>query len=234
MKETIDALVTWMQKVVGDAHAKGIVFGLSGGIDSAVIAGIAKRAFGDDALGIIMPIDSHPQDEIDALLVAEALDLKIEKVDLSAAYHAILDASFVSENTMAKANLKPRLRMSTLYYYGQDRNYLVSGSSNASEYYVGYFTKFGDSACDLMPLVDFVKEEVFALGEALGLPEVVLKKKPTAGLYEGQTDELEMGFSYKELDAVIREDYRGEHRDKIDHLHKISAHKRVLPPKFGK
>lgn len=229
---TIEAVCTWMKEIVKDAHADGVVFGLSGGIDSAVVAGLAKRAFGDDALGIIMPIASNPQDEKDARLVAEALDLKTEKVDLTETYRALVDASLDSKNDMAKNNIKPRLRSTTLYYYAQDRNYLVCGCSNASEFHIGYFTKYGDSACDLMPIVNFVKSEVVELAKELNLPKEVIEKKPTAGLYEGQTDEDDMGFSYDELDAVIREDYRGENRDIIDHKHRISEHKRHMPPKF--
>lgn len=229
---TIEAICTWMKEIVKDAHADGVVFGLSGGIDSAVVAGLAKRAFGDDALGIIMPIASNPQDEKDARLVAEALDLKTEKVDLTETYRALVDASLDSKNDMAKNNIKPRLRATTLYYYAQDRNYLVCGCSNASEFHIGYFTKYGDSACDLMPIVNFVKSEVVELAKELNLPKEVIEKKPTAGLYEGQTDEDDMGFSYDELDAVIREDYRGENRDAIDHKHRISEHKRHMPPKF--
>lgn len=229
---TIEAVCNWMKEIVKDAHADGVVFGLSGGIDSAVVAGLAKRAFGDDALGIIMPINSNPQDEKDARLVAEALDLKIEKVDLSETYRALVDASMNSDNDMAKNNIKPRLRSTTLYYYAQDRNYLVCGCSNASEFHIGYFTKYGDSACDLMPIVDFVKSEVVELAKKLNLPKEVIEKKPTAGLYVGQTDEDDMGFTYDELDAVIREDYRGENRDAIDRKHAISEHKRHMPPKF--
>ncbi|MDO5301616.1 MAG: NAD(+) synthase [Tissierellia bacterium] len=232
MKETAAQLVQWLKDRVAEAGAKGLVFGLSGGIDSAVIAGLAKRAFGPHALGIIMPIDSHPQDEADARLVAEALDLTVEKVDLTKAYEAMVEASFDSENPMAKANIKPRLRMTTLYYYGQDRGYLVAGSSNASEYHVGYFTKFGDSAVDLLPLVNFVKSEVVELARELEIPEKVIDKKPSAGLYEGQTDELDMGFSYGELDETIQRGTRGQHYDVIDRMHKSSQHKRVLPPKF--
>lgn len=232
MKEQIDAVVQWMRETVKDAHADGVVFGLSGGIDSAVVAGLAKRAFGDDALGIIMPIDSNPQDEKDARLVVENLNLNVEKVDLTKTYEALVDASFESDVAMAKANIKPRLRTTTLYYYAQDRNYLVCGCSNASEYYIGYFTKFGDSACDLMPIVDFVKGEVVELAKALGLPEEIIEKKPTAGLYAGQTDEDEMGFTYGELDAAVRGQNDGEHKDLIERRHKTSAHKRALPPKF--
>ncbi|WP_215507791.1 NAD(+) synthase [Peptoniphilus sp. EMRHCC_23] len=232
MKQEIDAVVQWMRETVAAAHADGVVFGLSGGIDSAVVAGLSKRAFGDKALGIIMPIDSNPQDEKDARIVAESLDLNVEKVDLTNTFNALVDASFESDVAMAKANVKPRLRTTTLYYYAQDRNYLVCGCSNASEYYIGYFTKYGDSACDLMPIVDFVKSEVVELAKALGLPKEVIEKKPTAGLYAGQTDEDDMGFTYAELDRAVRGNNEGEHKEAIARRHQTSAHKRALPPRF--
>lgn len=230
----IEEVCEWMKDIVKEAHAEGVVFGLSGGIDSAVVAGLSKRAFGKNALGIIMPIDSDPKDEEDARLVAKSLDLSVEKVDLTATYRALIDASMDSDIAMAKANIKPRLRSTTLYYYGQDRNYLVCGCSNASEYYIGYFTKYGDSACDLMPIVSFVKEEIVELAEALDLPDEVIRKKPSAGLYAGQTDEDDMGFSYEELDAVVRGERRGANYELIQKKHRASEHKRQLPPKFEK
>ncbi|MDY3118600.1 MAG: NAD(+) synthase [Peptoniphilus sp.] len=232
MKHNVEAVVQWMRETVKEAHADGVVFGLSGGIDSAVVAGLSKRAFGDDALGIIMPIDSNPQDEKDARIVAESLNLKVEKVDLTDTFKALVDASFESNVAMAKANIKPRLRTTTLYYYAQDRNYLVCGCSNASEYYIGYFTKYGDSACDMLPIVNFVKGEVVELARELNLPKEVIEKKPTAGLYAGQTDEDEMGFTYEELDAAVRGANDGPNKEVIARRHETSAHKRALPPRF--
>ncbi|MDO5713545.1 MAG: NAD(+) synthase [Tissierellia bacterium] len=232
MKDYIDAIVKWLQIRVQEANAKGLVFGLSGGIDSAVVAGLAKKAFPKDALGIIMPIESNPRDEEDARLVASALDLEIEKVDLTTTFHTFVNASFVSNNTMAIANIKPRLRMTTLYYYGQDRGYLVAGSSNASEFYIGYYTKFGDSGSDILPLVNLLKDEVYAIAKELKIPQSIIDKKPTAGLWEGQTDEDEMGFTYDELNDYIRFGKEGPNVEKIKRLHKNSAHKRHFPYTF--
>ncbi len=229
----MEELVNWLREKVAQAHSKGVVFGVSGGIDSAVIAGVARKAFGKDALGLIMPCHSDDKDEEHARLLAEAIDLEIEKVDLTETYDALLKASFVSDNAMAKANLKPRLRMTTLYYYAQDRGYLVLSGSNLSEFYTGYFTKFGDSAADLMPLANFLKEEVYEMAKLLGVPEVIIDKKPTAGLWQGQTDEDEMGFSYDELDHYIKTgEAEEEIAKKIDRYHRNSAHKRVFPPIF--
>lgn len=232
MEKKLDQLVKWMQEIVEKAGCKGVVFGLSGGIDSAVVAGIAKRAFPNDSLGIIMPIHSIEEDEADARLIAETIGLKVEKVDLSGTFDALLKASFESQNKMAKSNIKPRLRMTTLYYFAQDRGYLVAGPSNASEYYVGYLTKHGDTGADFFPLINFVKSEVFELAKALGLPDKIINKKPSAGLFVGQTDEMEMGFGYDELDRTIKDDYQGPNREKIDRMHRNSQHKRQEGPKF--
>ncbi len=232
--KVIDDLVLWMQNTVRSASAKGMVFGLSGGIDSAVIAGLAKKAFGENALGIIMPIDSNPEDEIHANIVAKSLKLKTELVDLSSVYQSLLSASGLdSDNKMAKANIKPRLRMTTLYYFAQHYGYLVAGSSNASEFYVGYYTKYGDSGSDLLPLADFVKYEIVELAKGLGIPDIIINKKPSAGLWDDQTDEAEMGFSYDVLDNFIK---TGEGPEdvikKIKRMNEISEHKRKFAPIF--
>lgn len=230
----MEKLIKWIKDYVTNAGAKGLVFGLSGGIDSAVIAALAKKAFPDDSLGIIMPIDSNPEDEQDARLVAEALDLKIEKVDLTNTFNTFVESSFNSENNMAVSNIKPRLRMTTLYYYAQDRNYLVCGSSNKSEFYIGYYTKFGDSGVDMLPLAAILKTDIFKMAKELGIPEKIINKKPSAGLWEGQTDEDEMGFSYDDLDAHIKgEKINKDVAEKIDRMHKNSNHKRAFPPIYN-
>lgn len=230
----MEKLIKWIKDYVTNAGAKGLVFGLSGGIDSAFIAALAKKAFPDDSLGIIMPIDSNPEDEQDARLVAEALDLKIEKVDLTNTFNTFVESSFNSENNMAVSNIKPRLRMTTLYYYAQDRNYLVCGSSNKSEFYIGYYTKFGDSGVDMLPLAAILKTDIFKMAKELGIPEKIINKKPSAGLWEGQTDEDEMGFSYDDLDAHIKgEKINKDVAEKIDRMHKNSNHKRAFPPIYN-
>ncbi|NLJ78908.1 MAG: NAD(+) synthase, partial [Tissierellia bacterium] len=137
-----DELVEWMRFKVLDAKGRGVVFGLSGGIDSAVVAGISKLAFPETALGVIMPCNSNPIDEEDALLVAERLDLKTRTVDLSETYNVLTKELQIQDgSSMAASNIKPRLRMTTLYYLAQSNGYLVLGCSNKSEFTVGYFTK---------------------------------------------------------------------------------------------
>ncbi len=227
MEREINNIVNWFREKVAEAGARGVVFGLSGGIDSAVVAALCKKAFGEDALGIIMPIHSEKMDEEDARLVAQSIGLNIERVDMSQTFDEYLQASFVSDKLMARSNIKPRLRMMTLYYYAQDRNYLVAGCSNASEFYIGYFTKYGDSGADIIPLAEFLKDEVYNLARELNIPERIIDKAPTAGLFENQSDEREMGFTYRDLNAYIRgEKIDDAIAEKIKKMHERSEHKR--------
>lgn len=229
-----DELVKWLKQKVKDAKADGVVFGLSGGIDSAVIAGLAKKSFPDNSLGVIMPCYSDQIDEEHGILVAKKLNLKTTKVDLSNSFDVLLQSmTEESKNKMATSNLKPRLRMTTLYYLAQNNNYLVIGSSNKSELTVGYFTKHGDSGVDLLPLASFVKSEIRDLARFLNIPEIIVEKPPTAGLWENQTDESEMGFSYDVLDKYIKTGEGPEEIvNKIKRMNSISEHKRTYPPIF--
>lgn len=230
----VDDLVNWLKETVVDANCKGIVFGLSGGIDSALVAALAKRAFPEDALGIIMPCHSNPEDEEHARLVAKALDLKVNKADLSPVFDQLVTSvDDDGENRLATSNIKPRLRMTTLYYYAQKNGYLVAGTGNKSELTIGYFTKHGDSGVDILPIADFVKEEVWELSRYLDIPEVIINKAPSAGLWDNQTDEQEMGFSYKDLDTYINTGVAPEDtKKKIDRMNRISEHKRRVPLQF--
>lgn len=229
----VDEMITWLRDKVDNAGSKGIVFGLSGGIDSAVMAGIAKLAYPSNSLGIIMPCHSDPIDEKHANLVASALDLDIEKVDLTSTFDTMMNTFRFEDNKLATANIKPRLRMTTLYYYAQNLNYLVVGPSNKSEFTVGYFTKHGDSGVDLLPLAEFVKTEIWELGKYLNIPEIIINKAPSAGLWSNQTDEDEMGFSYEVLDKFIQTGAADEKdKKRIENMYEKSSHKREYPPVF--
>lgn len=234
--DTIESIVQWIKSNVEESNSKGVVFGLSGGIDSAVIAALAKKAFPNDSLGLIMPCHSNELDETDARLVADSLDLKIKKVDLSKSYDMFLESMELdTNNKLAKANIKPRLRMTTLYYHAQCNNYLVIGSTNKSEFEIGYFTKHADSAVDMLPLVAYTKSQIKILAKSLEIPEEIISKKPSAGLWEDQTDESEMGFSYDTLDEYLNT-AKGPDKiiQKIERMNKQSHHKRVYPPVFTK
>ena len=233
MKEVVDNLVEWLRDSVKEANCKGIVYGLSGGVDSAVIAALSKLAFGDESLAIMMPINSSFEDEIDAKLVIDKFNLNAIKVDLSKTYSEFVKVVEKGDNQMAYANVKPRLRMTTLYYYAQLKGYLVVGTSNKSEFTVGYFTKYGDSGSDLMPLVDFTKKEIFELARYLKVPDKIIQKPPSAGLFEDQTDEDEMGFTYNDLEKYINNEKIDERiEEKINRMVKISEHKRNFAKGF--
>lgn len=201
-----DNLVEWLQTKVKNAGLKGAVVGLSGGIDSAVTARLCQLAFAENLLTVIMPCHSSSKDREDALKLADEFGMQTVENDLSEIYDHFLsnlESSGIKAGQLAKANIKPRLRMTALYYYAQAENYLVVGTDNWSELKIGYFTKHGDGGIDLAPLGSLVKHEVKKLAEELGIPAEIIEKKPSAGLWEDQTDESEMGFSYQELDHYI-------------------------------
>lgn len=232
IRNLADDIQKWIREKVEEAGAKGVVFGLSGGIDSAVIAGLSKKIYPSTSLGIIMPCNSNYKDEEDAILVAEKLSLSTTKVDLTSTYNMLVDQIDTSENNeLALSNIKPRLRMTTLYYYAQINNYLVLGSTNKSEFYTGYFTKHGDSSVDLLPLADLVKEEIYLLAEYLDIPKEIILKAPTAGLTDEQTDEDELGMKYKDLDNYIKTGVGDKDLvEKIEKLKFKNEHKRNYPP----
>ncbi|ACB85373.1 NAD(+) synthase [Natranaerobius thermophilus] len=229
----VESVSDWIKQQVEEAGCKGTVTGLSGGIDSAVVAALSKRVFPEDTLGVIMPCYSEPRDEEDALLFAEHHNINVKNLDLSETYDSMVGKLDDTESTskMALANIKPRLRMTVLYYYAQTYKYLVLGTSNKSELILGYFTKYGDGAADLLPIATFTKMEVYALARQLEIPERLIKRPPTAGIISGQTDEDEMGFTYDELEKYFKgEQISKDVKNKIERLERINAHKRSMPP----
>lgn len=228
-------LVDWIKDSVNKAGAKGVVLGISGGVDSAVVAAAAKRAFPEDVLGIIMPCHSNPKDEEDGMLLIESLGIKYRKVVLDDVYDTFLKAveSDGDEPKLATANIKPRLRMTTLYYHAALNNYIVCGTGNKSEITVGYFTKYGDSGVDLLPIASFVKHDVWELARYFNVPKEIVDKAPSAGLWENQTDEKEMGITYKELDEyILTGNAKDRVREVVDTLNRKSQHKREFAKIF--
>lgn len=237
----IDKIVVWLKEQVQRAGKKGLVLGLSGGVDSACVSALAKRAFPDDSLGLIMPCEESSPDVELAIKLADKLNLPIKKIVLDRPYKSLLEILPSTENKIAKANLKPRLRMLTLYYFANMHNYLVVGTSNKTEIAIGYCTKYGDNGADLLPLGEFYKTELKELAEELGIPKDIILRKPSAGLWSGQFDEDEIGFSYSELDQIIKaiEDANTSSIDKpkLDKVIKMiekSRHKRQPIPVFPK
>ncbi|TYP48698.1 NAD+ synthase [Thermosediminibacter litoriperuensis] len=227
-----DSLVDWLRERINEAGARGAVFGLSGGIDSAVVGALCKRAFPKSCLGLIMPCYSNLKDEEDAVKVAEKFGIPYKKIVLNSVYDEFLNILDKSDDKMAIANIKPRLRMITLYYYAALNNYLVVGTGNKSELTVGYFTKYGDGGVDLLPLGNLVKKQVRGLAVYLGIPQDIIEKPPTGGLWEGQTDEGEMGITYEELDNyILTGRAKPEIEEKIKSMNRKSEHKRKLPLK---
>ncbi|MDD5560959.1 MAG: NAD+ synthase [Candidatus Omnitrophica bacterium] len=226
-------IVSWIKGQVRYSGAKGIVMGLSGGIDSAVVAALCKEAVGSDNLLVLfMPCNSNPQDLKDARLVASKLGLKSKLVDLSGVYNNFLKI-LPSGCGLARGNLKPRLRMSALYYFANKLNYLVCGTGNKSELLVGYFTKYGDGGVDILPIADLFKRQVRKLAQELKIPESIITKPPTAGLWHGQTDEGEMGITYNELDDILDKFCNNKKQavgstkvNKIKKMYSESEHKR--------
>lgn len=231
---TVDRLALWLRQRVEAAGARGLVVGLSGGIDSAVAVALCKRAMSEQVMGVAMPIHSSAADVVDARKTAEALGVPFRTIELGATFDLLLQTltQQVEEgaSTLAVANLKPRLRMLSLYFLANQYNYLVVGTDNRSEWEVGYFTKYGDGGVDLQPLARLLKGEVRQLAEYLGVPRSVIEREPSAGLWEGQTDEQEMGFGYDILDKFLQ---TGEGPvdvvERIKALQKGSQHKRQLP-----
>jgi len=230
-EDVITQIVEWLKKQLNESQTKGFVLGLSGGLDSAVCAALMKRVT-DNSLGLILPIESDVHDLNDASGMATAISLKTQYIDLTSVYNSLI--KFLPDsNKVALGNIKARLRMVVLYYYANIHNYLVCGTGNKTELTFGYFTKYGDGACDLLPLGDLYKFEVRELAKVLQVPKTIIDKKPSAGLWKGQTDEEEIGYSYDEIDRTLQEiennQIKGDIAKKLKFRIEQNEHKRKLP-----
>jgi NAD+ synthase len=240
-----ERIATWLRERAEAAGARGYVFGLSGGIDSAVVAKLCQLAFPQRVLGVILPCYSHPQDETDARLAATAFAIPVVRVDLGPTFDALTESlshaikglpghvdTVDIKQQVPEANLKPRLRMTSLYFIANSLNYLVAGTGNRSEITLGYYTKYGDGGVDVLPIGGLLKSEVRALARELGVPEPIITKPPTAGLWVGQTDEAEMGFSYETLEQYLAKGASAvppKVAERIEQLKTTSDHKRAMP-----
>lgn len=235
MQELSDRLVNWLRERVTAAGCKGLVLGLSGGIDSAVCAVLCKRACPDTTLGVIMPCFSNSQDAVHAQAVADRFQIPTVTVVLDDIFELFVKKLSGKkydpcDRYLPIANIKPRLRMTTLYFYAAERNSLVVGTGNRSEITVGYYTKYGDGGADLLPIGNLVKWQVRELARHLGIPREIIDKPPSAGLWVNQNDEEELGVTYQELDDFIMNKKIAEDKERlIKALIQKSQHKREMP-----
>jgi NAD+ synthase len=236
IEELSQKLTLWIGETVSQSGGKGVVLGMSGGVDSSVGAVLCKRAFPEATLGVIMPCHSSKIDREHAELVAAKFHIPVKVVVLDGVFDILIEALpddgyDATTRRLAENNIKPRLRMVTLYYFANRLNYLVVGSGNRSELSVGYFTKHGDGGSDLMPLGNLVKSQVRDLAGYLDIPREIIDKPPSAGLWEGQTDEAEMGLAYSELDRyLITGEADKEIKERVDFMMSKSGHKCWPPP----
>ncbi|MDO4710439.1 MAG: NAD(+) synthase [Peptostreptococcaceae bacterium] len=236
----IDKTVEWIQAMGKAAKVNGMLVGVSGGIDSAVVACLIKRAYPEHSMGVILPIQSNISDLEDAERSIQSSGIQRAYIDLTEDHSNILKKvrSAIGElyshpnARMTDANLRARLRMSTLYSIANNLNYMVVGTDNAAEILTGYYTKYGDGGVDILPIANLLKSEVYEWAKVLGVPDTIIKKAPSAGLWEGQTDEAEMGVSYHYIDEYLKgNEIPQKEKDIIERLHQVTAHKRNLPPK---
>jgi len=238
----------FVQSQVAAAGVDGAVIGLSGGIDSTTTAHVAVEALGADAVrGLVLPgTVSTDENMSDAELVADELGIAYDVVPIGGMIDAVLEGfPEVADDKVAVGNARARLRAVCSYLVANHEDRLVLGTGNRSEALVGYYTKYGDGAVDCHPLGNCYKSQVRQLARALGVPDAIVEKPPTAGLWEGQTDEAELGLSYEELDPILalhvdgplsadataRElDVDRETVDRVRELHARSEHKRAMPP----
>ena len=236
LQEEMENAIKWIRNYVQNSGAKGIVIGNSGGKDSATVLAMAVKAIGkENVISVFMPCHSVNSDLEDAQIVSKAFDVKLLNIDLTNAYNQMTDEITRKLNTElskeSTINMKPRLRMVTLYSIAQTLNYLVIGTGNLCEAMVGYTTKWGDNSSDFNPIGNFTVDEVLEIGKMLGVPERVLKKAPNDGL-GGQTDEEKMGITYKQISEVIETGNTDNEnaKNEIIKRFKASNHKRNLVP----
>ncbi len=235
-EKEVNARVEYIRDMLKKTGAKGIVFGNSGGKDCALVGILSKKAT-DNVLAVIMPCESkqnYGSDKSDAEKLCEKFNIDYKIVDLTAAKKDIMAAIGEELPNGSVINIAPRLRMTTLYAIAAKYGYLVAGTGNASERYMGYFTKWGDGAFDFNPIANIKATEVFEYLRYLGAPESIINKAPSAGLFEGQTDEKEMGVTYQEItDYMEGKEVAEKSKAIIERYHRTSEHKRQPSPLYG-
>lgn len=241
-KKETEKIINFIREYYKNNNLKGVVLGISGGKDSAVVAALFSKAIGpENVLGVTLPCHSEKTDKTDAIKVAEKYGFELINLDLTNVFDTFQNeveklGNFTEQQLKnSTINLKPRLRMSSVYYLAalyselKGGTYIVAGTSNKCELFVGYFTKGGDSTHDIAVINDYTVEEVIKLGEYLEVPEEVIHKVPSDGL-SNQTDEDKLGVKYKDIAKYInKEELDEETKNKIEKLHKNASHKFVIP-----
>ncbi len=244
----IENICKWIKNYVQKSGAKGIVIGLSGGIDSSITGYLCTKALSkENILSIYMPCYSSPDSGIDAKLLANNLKIKYIEIPIITIYNETLSVlNLKKENknyNLIQANLKARIRMNVLYANSNALNYLVCGTGNKSELDISYFTKFGDGAVDIEPLGNYYKTEIYNMAKLMPeIPESIILKPPSADLWDSQTDEKELGFTYKFLDRTLKAIQSGDNKlldqinikklNKIQNMIKSAIHKNNIPPRY--
>lgn len=250
IKSKYEEILEWLRLYKERTNCRGVVIGISGGKDSTVVAMLAKKVWGDNVFGLLMP-NGTQSDINDSIQISETLAINFDIFDICPIYDALIDTvetrkfnigeavACASRDILisqkAKTNIPPRIRMTILYAVAQTLGYRVIGTSNASEAYIGWTTKWGDSAYDLNPIAHLTCTEVMTLGELLaeefGLDKKYVIKPPSDGLC-GKTDEDSFGFSYAVLDGYLTGGITNANCEtafKIGKMHKMSEHKRNMP-----
>ena len=237
----VENIVKFIREYYKKYNLKGVVIGISGGKDSAVVAGLFTLAIGrDNVIGLTLPCHSNNQDRIDAEIVANHFGFELYKIDLTETFdtfkNSLIELNIKDKDTKdSDINIKPRLRMSTLYYIASilsseyNQGYLVAGCSNKSEKYVGYTTKWGDNASDIEVISDFTVSEVIKIGEYIGVPKKILYKTPNDGL-SNKSDEEKLGFTYSDIEKVINnQELESNIKNIIVNKHNNNLHKTYIP-----
>lgn len=230
--------VEFIRGIIHSAGASGVVYGNSGGKDCTLVGILCKMAC-DNTIGIIMPCGSkqnYKSDKTDAYAAAGQFGIETRMIDLTDTRDKLVSAAGEQTQLSPAAinNIAPRLRMTALYAVAASENLLVAGTSNLSETYMGYFTKWGDGGCDFNPIADLTVTEVYEFLRHLDAPQSIIAKVPSAGLFEGQTDEDEMGVTYRAIDEFLTKGTANDHdRAIIERYHNQSGHKRKMPVKFN-
>jgi NAD+ synthase len=244
-EETMTILGLFVKSYIKQSGSTSVVLGLSGGIDSALSCMICQRALGPEHVHcLFLPDESTPKkDREDIGIFVNTFNVDCETKDITPLVHTIMDENFIKEDKLCRANVKARLRMTLLYLYANKKKSIVCGTSNKSEILIGYFTKYGDGGVDIMPIGDVYKTQVFQIANHVGLPESMITKPPTAGLWKGQKDEDELHMTYEVLDKILyglewkyplqniaqEAQVSVEEVRRIQSLRKKSEHKRHFP-----